>query len=93
MPAFDHLDELLCHLQCFSKDQRKKDRSDSKPDTMFSFQKTLASHWRVNTYSAITFKKDTVPGFHKSMEKTSVRNLQYGPKTRLIRGMYKISLD
>ena len=40
MPAPDHLDELLCHLQCFSKDQRKKDRGDSKPDTMSSFQKT-----------------------------------------------------
>ena len=25
---------------------------------------------------------------HKSMEKSSVRNLQYGPKTRLIRGTY-----
>ena len=25
---------------------------------------------------------------HKSMEKNSVRNLQYGPKTRLIRGIY-----
>ena len=24
---------------------------------------------------------------HKSMEKNSVRNLQYGPKTRLIRGI------
>ena len=28
---------------------------------------------------------------HKSMEKDSVRNLQYGPKTRLIRGMYVTS--
>ena len=28
---------------------------------------------------------------HKSMEKNSVRNLQYGPKTRLIRGMYSVS--
>ena len=55
MPAPDHLDELLCHLQCFSKDQRKKDRSDSEPDTMSSFQKTPASHWRVNTYSALSF--------------------------------------
>ena len=26
---------------------------------------------------------------HKSMEKNSVRNLQYRPKTRLIRGMYR----
>ena len=25
---------------------------------------------------------------HKSMEKNEVHNLQYGPKTRLIRGMY-----
>ena len=50
MPAPDHLEELLCHLQCFSKDQRKKDRSDSEPDTMSSFQKTPASHWRLNTY-------------------------------------------
>ena len=28
---------------------------------------------------------------HKSMENNSVRNLQYGPKTRLIRGMYVTS--
>ena len=55
MPAPDHLDELLCHLQCFSKDQRKKDRSETEPDTMSSFQKTPASHWRVNTYSALSF--------------------------------------
>ena len=27
---------------------------------------------------------------HKSMEKNSVRNLQYGPKTRLIRGIYPL---
>ena len=46
MPAPDHLNELLCHLQCFSKDQRKKDRSDFEPDTMSSFQKTPALHWR-----------------------------------------------
>ena len=48
MPTPDHLDELLCHLQCFSKDQRKKDRSDSEPDTMSSFQDssvTLASEY------------------------------------------------
>ncbi|CAH3034102.1 unnamed protein product, partial [Porites lobata] len=31
---------------CFSKDHRKKDRSDSEPDTKSSFQKTPASHWR-----------------------------------------------
>ena len=37
MPAPDHLDELLCHLQCFSEDQRKKDRSDSEPDTVGPF--------------------------------------------------------
>ena len=55
MPAPDHVDALFCHLQCFSKDQRKKDRSDSEPDTMSSFQKTPASHWRVNTYSALNF--------------------------------------
>ena len=48
MPAPHNLDELLCHLQCFSKDQRKKDRSDCEPDTMSSFQKTPASHWQVN---------------------------------------------
>ena len=41
MPAPDHLDELLCHLQRFSKDQRKKDRSDPEPDTMSSFQNEL----------------------------------------------------
>ena len=54
MPAPDHLDELLCHfshLQCFSKDQRKKDRKDSEPDTMSSFQKTPASHWRASALS------------------------------------------
>ena len=57
MPAPDHVDALFCHLQCFSKDQRKKDRSDSEPDTMSSFQKTPASHWRVNTYSALSFDR------------------------------------
>ena len=57
MPAPDYLDELLCHLQCFSKDQRKKDRSDSEPDTMSSFQKNPASHWRVNSYSALSFDR------------------------------------
>ena len=56
-PAPDHLDELLCHLQCFSKDQRNKDRSDSEPDTMSSFQKTPASNWRVNTYNAPSFDR------------------------------------
>ena len=45
MPKPDHLDELLCYLQSFSKDQRKKDRSDFEPDTMSSFQKIPASHW------------------------------------------------
>ena len=50
MPAPDQ--QLLCHSQCFYKDQRKKDRCDFEPDTMSSFQKTPASHWRVNTYSA-----------------------------------------
>ena len=40
IPAPDH----LCHLQCFFKDQRKKDRSEFEPDTMSSFQKTPASH-------------------------------------------------
>ena len=57
MPAPDHLNGLLCHFQCFSKDQRKKDRSDFEPDTMPSFQKTPASHWRVNTYSAFSFDR------------------------------------
>ena len=57
MPAPNHLDELLCHLQCFSKDQRKKDRSDFELGTMSSFQKTPASHWRVNTYSTLRFKR------------------------------------
>ena len=56
-PAPDHLDELLCNLQCFSKDQRKKDRGDSESDTMSSFQKTPASHWRLNTYSALSFDR------------------------------------
>ena len=35
----------------FLKDQRKKDGSDFEPDTISSFQKTPASHWRANTYS------------------------------------------
>ena len=59
IPAPDHLDELLYHLQCFFKDQRKKDRSDFEPDTMSSFQKTPASHWLVNTYSALSFDRIT----------------------------------
>ena len=43
IPPRDHLDKLLCHLQCFFQDQRKKDRSEFKPDTiMSSFQKTPA---------------------------------------------------
>ena len=50
MPAPDHFDELLCHWQCFSKDQRKKDGGDSEPDTMSSFQKTPTSHWRSSEY-------------------------------------------
>ena len=29
---------------------------------------------------------------HKSMEKNSVRNLQYGPKTRLMKGIYSFPL-
>ena len=37
----------------FFKDQRKKDGSDFEPDTISSFQKTPASHWRANTYSAL----------------------------------------
>ena len=45
IPAPDYLDKLLCHLQCFLKDQRKKDRSEFEPDTiMSSFLKTPASH-------------------------------------------------
>ena len=40
MPSPDHLGELLSHLQCFYKDQRKKYRSDFEPDTMSSYQKT-----------------------------------------------------
>ena len=55
IPAPDHLEKFLCHLQCFFQDQRKKDGSDIKPDTMSSFQKTPASHWRANTYSALSF--------------------------------------
>ena len=55
IPAPDHLDELLSHLQSFFKGKRKKYRSDFEPDTMSSFQKTPASHWRVNTYSALSF--------------------------------------
>ena len=42
--APDHLDKLLCHLQCFFfKDQRKKDGSIFEPFTMSSFPKTPAS--------------------------------------------------
>ena len=32
IPAPDYLDRLLCHLQCFFKDQRR-DRSEFQPDT------------------------------------------------------------
>ena len=39
------------------KDQRKKDRREFEPDTMSSFQKTPASHQRVNTYSALSFDR------------------------------------
>ena len=40
----DHLDKLLCHVQCFFfKDQRKKDGSIFEPFTMSSFPKTPAS--------------------------------------------------
>ena len=56
--APDCLDKLLCHLQCFFfKDQRKKDRSNFEPFAMSSLAKAPASHWRVNTYSAISFDK------------------------------------
>ena len=37
MPVPDHLDERLCHLQCFFKDQRKKYRSDFEPDPIGPF--------------------------------------------------------
>ena len=57
IPAPDHLDKFLCHLQCFFKDQRKKDRSEFEPDTMSSFQKTPASHERENTYNALSFDR------------------------------------
>ena len=42
IPAPDHLDKLLCYLQCnFFTDQRiKKDGSDFEQDKMSSFQKT-----------------------------------------------------
>ena len=53
----NHLNKLLCHLQCFFKDQRKKDWSEFEPDTISSFQKTTASHWRVNTHSALSFDR------------------------------------
>ena len=42
----------------------------------------------INILLASFFSIDSRLG-HKSMEKNSVRNFQYGPKTRLIRGMYK----
>ena len=47
--APDHLDKLLCHLKCFFKDQRKKDRSDFEPDINVQFSKdssvTLTSEY------------------------------------------------
>ena len=48
---------LASHLQGFFKDQRKKDGGDFEPDTMSSFQKTSASHWRAKTYSALSFDR------------------------------------
>ena len=49
IPAPDHLDKLLCHLQCFFKDQRKKDRSEFEPDTYVHFSEgssvTLTSEY------------------------------------------------
>ena len=50
IPTPDHLDVLLCHLQSFLKDQKKKCRGDFEPNT-----ETPASHWRINTYSALSF--------------------------------------
>mmetsp|Transcript_68496 Transcript_68496/g.112542 ORF Transcript_68496/g.112542 Transcript_68496/m.112542 type:complete len:93 (-) Transcript_68496:125-403(-) len=41
----------------FFKDQRKKDGSYFEPDTISIFQKTPASHWRANTYSALSFDR------------------------------------
>ena len=38
-PAPDLIDKLLCHLQCFSK---TNERRDFEPETMSSFQKTPA---------------------------------------------------
>ena len=49
----------------------------------------LASFFSVRTvnYGSSFFSIDLWRLGHKSMEKNSVRNLQYGPKTRLIRGI------
>ena len=65
IPAPDHLDKLLCHLQCFFKDQRKKDRRVFEPDTrlifpctngrIVQFSKDSSVTLAVNTYSALSF--------------------------------------
>ena len=52
MPAPDHLDELLCHLQCFYKDQRKKVISDSEPDTMSSCVLVFSHRFMARTLRA-----------------------------------------
>ena len=58
------------------------------PNRKKSYNKHLISlvfSVRTVNYGSSFFSIDL---WHKSMEKNSVRNLQYGPKTRLIRGIY-----
>ena len=56
IPTTDHLDELLCHLQCFFNDQRKKDGNDFETDTVSGFQNT-PERKRPKTYSAFSFDR------------------------------------
>ena len=41
----------------FFKDQRTKEGCDFEPESVSGFQKNPASHWRANTYSALSFDR------------------------------------
>ena len=59
IPAPDHLDELRCHLQCFLKDQRKKDIEATSSQTQCPVFKRLQCHigeW-MHAYSALSFDR------------------------------------
>ena len=57
--APDHLDKLLCHLQCFfSKTNERKTEATLSHSQCQVFQRIQHHvHWRVNTYSAISFEE------------------------------------